>query len=66
MGHRNSFQRIGAQGSTSLAIVGPGIRTRDRYNGGTLRGDSAVYFYNYYTTRVKHFAADMDDFSRSF
>jgi hypothetical protein len=46
--------------------VGPGIRTRDRYNGGTLRGDSAVYFYNYYTTRVKHFAADMDDFSRSF
>ena len=26
----------------------------------------AVYFYNYFTNRVKHFSGDMDDFSLEF
>jgi biopolymer transport protein TolQ len=26
----------------------------------------AVYFYNHFTNRVKHFAAEMDDFALEF
>jgi biopolymer transport protein TolQ len=66
-GIMSSFQRIGAQGSTSLAIVGPGIADAlIATAAGLFAAIPAVYFYNYFTTRVKHFAADMDDFSLEF
>jgi biopolymer transport protein TolQ len=63
----SSFQGIGAQGSTSLAVVGPGIaEALIATAAGLFAAIPAVYFYNYFTTRVKHFAADMDDFSLEF
>ena len=66
-GIMSSFQRIGAQGSTSLAVVGPGIADAlIATAAGLFAAIPAVYFYNYFTTRVKHFAADMDDFSLEF
>ena len=68
LGIMGSFQGIGAaQGSTSLAVVGPGIaQALIATAAGLFAAIPAVYFYNYYTTRVKHFAADMDDFSLEF
>jgi len=66
-GIMSSFQRIGAQGSSSLAIVGPGIaEALIATAAGLFAAIPAVYFYNYFTTRVKHFASDMDDFSLEF
>jgi len=63
-GIMNSFQGIGAQGSTSLAVVGPGIaEALIATAAGLFAAIPAVYFYNHFTNRVKHFAAEMDDFS---
>jgi biopolymer transport protein TolQ len=62
-----SFQGIGAQGSTSLAVVGPGIaEALIATAAGLFAAIPAVYFYNHFTNRVKHFAAEMDDFSLEF
>jgi biopolymer transport protein TolQ len=67
LGIIGSFQGIGAQGSTSLAVIGPGIADAlVATAAGLFAAIPAVYFYNYFTTRVKHFAADMDDFSLEF
>lgn len=66
-GIMNSFQQIGAQGSSSLAAVGPGIaHALVATAAGLFAAIPAVYFYNYFTNRVKHFSGDMDDFSLEF
>lgn len=66
-GIMSSFQRIGAQGSTSLAIVGPGIaEALIATAAGLFAAIPAVYFYNHFTNKVKHFAGEMDDFSLEF
>lgn len=66
-GIMTSFQGIGAQGSTSLAVVGPGIaEALVATAAGLFAAIPAVYFYNHFTNRVKHFAAEMDDFSLEF
>jgi biopolymer transport protein TolQ len=62
-----TFYRIGATGSTNLAIVGPGIsEALIATAAGLFAAIPAVYFYNHLTTRVKEFAAEMDDFSLEF
>jgi biopolymer transport protein TolQ len=63
----NSFQAIGAAGATSLDVVAPGIaEALIATAAGLFAAIPAVYFYNHFTNRVKHFAADMDDFSLEF
>jgi biopolymer transport protein TolQ len=63
----NSFQSIGAAGTTSLDVVAPGIaEALVATAAGLFAAIPAVYFYNHFTNRVKHFAADMDDFSLEF
>ena len=62
-----SFQQIGASGSTSLAVVGPGIADALIATAvGLFAAIPAVYFYNHFTDQVKHFASAMDDFSMEF
>jgi biopolymer transport protein TolQ len=62
-----TFDRIGATGSTSLATVGPGIADALIATAAGLGAAiPAVFFYNYFTTRVKGFATEMDDFSLEF
>ena len=59
-GHRRA-------GSTSLAVVGPGIaEALIATAAGLFAAIPAVYFYNHFTNRVKQFAAEMDDFSLEF
>jgi biopolymer transport protein TolQ len=66
-GIMTSFQNIGAAGSSSLAVVAPGIaEALIATAAGLFAAIPAVYFYNHFTNRVKHFAADMDDFSLEF
>jgi biopolymer transport protein TolQ len=62
-----SFQGIGAQGSSSLGVVAPGIaEALIATAAGLFAAIPAVYFYNHFVQQVKHFAADMDDFSLEF
>ncbi len=62
-----AFFRIGQTGSTNLAVVGPGIsEALIATAAGLFAAIPAVYFYNSLTTRVKGFAAEMDDFSLEF
>jgi biopolymer transport protein TolQ len=62
-----AFQRIGETGSTNLAIVAPGIsEALIATAAGLFAAIPAVYFYNHFTSRVKTFAAEMDDFSLEF
>ena len=62
-----SFQAIGATGSSSLQQVGPGIADAlIATAAGLFAAIPAVYFYNHFTNRVKHFAAEMDDFALEF
>ena len=62
-----AFTRIGAEGSTSLAVVAPGIADAlIATAAGLFAAVPAVYFYNAFTGRVKDFAAEMDDFSLEF
>ncbi len=66
-GIMGSFQQIGATGSSSLGVVGPGIaEALIATAAGLFAAIPAVYFYNHFTNRVKHFAAEMDDFSLEF
>ena len=66
-GIMTSFQRIGAAGSSSLGVVAPGIAEALIATAlGLFAAIPAVYFYNHFTNRVKHFAADMDDFALEF
>jgi biopolymer transport protein TolQ len=62
-----SFQGIAAAGSSSLGVVAPGIaEALIATAAGLFAAIPAVYFYNHFTNQVKHFAADMDDFSLEF
>jgi biopolymer transport protein TolQ len=62
-----AFQNIGIQGSTSLAVVAPGIaEALIATAAGLFAAIPALYFYNHFTNRVKEFAAEMDDFSLEF
>jgi biopolymer transport protein TolQ len=62
-----SFQSIGAQGSTSLGVVAPGIaEALVATAAGLFAAIPAVYFYNDITSRVKKAANEMDDFSLEF
>jgi biopolymer transport protein TolQ len=62
-----AFTRIGAEGSTSLAVVAPGIADAlIATAAGLFAAVPAVYFYNSYTGRVKDFASQMDDFALEF
>ncbi len=62
-----SFQEIGQSGSTSLAVVGPGIADALVATAvGLFAAIPAVYFYNHFTYQMKQFATAMDDFSMEF
>ena len=62
-----AFTEIAGAGSTSLAVVAPGISEALIATGaGLFAAIPAVYFYNSLTNRVKHFAQEMDDFSLEF
>ena len=62
-----TFQRIGLTGSTNLATVGPGIADAlVATAAGLFAAVPAVMFYNHFTTRVKGFASDLDDFALEF
>jgi biopolymer transport protein TolQ len=62
-----SFFNIGAQGSTDLAVVAPGIADALIATAfGLFAAIPAVYFYNHFTTKVKVYASEMDDFSLEF
>lgn len=62
-----AFQGIGAQGSTDLSVVAPGISEALVATAfGLFAAIPAVYFYNLFTTRVKTLASEMDDFSLEF
>ena len=62
-----AFTRIGAEGSTSLAVVAPGIaEALIATAAGLFAAVPASYFYNDFTSRVKDSAAQLDDFSLEF
>jgi biopolymer transport protein TolQ len=66
-GIMSAFQNIGAQGSTSLAVVAPGIAEALIATAvGLFAAIPAVYFYNHFADQVKQFATTMDDFSMEF
>ncbi len=62
-----AFQRIGATGSTNLAIVAPGIsEALVATAAGLFAAIPALVFYNHFTHRVKELSATMDDFALEF
>lgn len=62
-----AFNRIGATGSTNLAVVAPGIsEALVATAAGLFAAIPATYFYNDFTHRVKEFSATMDDFALEF
>ena len=62
-----AFQRIGASGSTNLAIVAPGIsEALVATAAGLFAAIPALVFYNHFTHRVKELSATMDDFALEF
>lgn len=66
-GIMDAFQEIGRQGSTDLAVVAPGIAEALITTAlGLFAAIPAVYFYNHFTTKVKVYTAEMDDFALEF
>jgi len=66
-GIMSAFQGIAASGSTSLAVVAPGIADALIATAvGLFAAIPAVYFYNHFADQVKQFATSMDDFSMEF
>ena len=66
-GIMTAFAGIGAQGSTDLAVVAPGIAEALVATAvGLFAAMPAVYFYNAFTSRVKVLASEMDDFALEF
>ena len=62
-----AFFRIGATGSTNLAVVAPGISEALIATAlGLFAAIPAVLAYNHLTHRVKEFSATMDDFALEF
>ena len=67
MGIVDTFRSIGETGSTSLAVVAPGIGDAlIATAAGLLAAIPAVYFYNHLTNKVKLYLSEMDDFSLEF
>jgi len=67
VGIMNAFSNIGSQGSTDLAVVAPGIaEALIATAAGLAAAIPAVYFYNHFTTKVKGYASEMDDFALEF
>lgn len=66
-GIMSAFQGIGETGSTSLAVVAPGIaEALIATAAGLFAAIPAVYFYNHLTNKVKLYASTMEDFSLEF
>ncbi len=66
-GIMTAFEGIGQVGSSSLAVVAPGIaEALIATAAGLFAAIPAVFFYNLLASRVKLFATDMDDFSLEF
>lgn len=66
-GIMSAFAGIGAQGSTDLAVVAPGIAEALVATAvGLFAAMPAVYFYNHFTSTVKIMASEMDDFALEF
>lgn len=66
-GIMSAFEGIGATGSTSLAVVAPGIaEALIATAAGLFAAIPAVYFYNHFTQKIKELAGSMDDFSLEF
>ncbi len=66
-GIMSSFSSIGEQGSTDLAVVAPGIaEALVATAAGLAAAIPAVYFYNHFSTKVKVYASEMDDFALEF
>jgi biopolymer transport protein TolQ len=62
-----AFFNIGTQGSTDLAVVAPGIAEALIATAfGLFAAIPALYFYNHFTTKVKLYASEMDDFALEF
>ena len=63
-GIMDTFKGIGARGSATLAVVAPGIsEALIATAAGLAAAIPAVIFYNYYLTRIKNMAIDMDNFA---
>jgi biopolymer transport protein TolQ len=63
-GIMNAFQGIGEAGSASLAVVAPGIAEALVTTAvGLAAAIPAVMAYNYYLSRVRRMAVELDDFS---
>ena len=66
-GIMTAFMNIGAQGSTDLAVVsGPIAEALIATALGLFAAIPAVYFYNHFTSKVKNYASEMDDFALEF
>ena len=66
-GIMSAFEGIGMTGSTSLAVVAPGIaEALIATAAGLFAAIPAVFFYNHLTQKVKELASGMDDFSLEF
>nr|AIE90719.1 MotA/TolQ/ExbB proton channel (tolQ) [uncultured marine thaumarchaeote AD1000_06_A03] len=66
-GIMGAFTGIGEVGSTSLAVVAPGIaEALIATAAGLFAAIPAVYFYNHLTQKIKELASTMDDFSLEF
>ena len=66
-GIMSAFANIGSQGSTDLAVVAQPIAEALIATAlGLFAAIPAVYFYNHFTTKVKTYASEMDDFALEF
>jgi biopolymer transport protein TolQ len=66
-GIMKSFEAIAGMSSTNIAVVAPGIaEALVNTAAGLFAAIPALYFYNMFASRVKLFAAEMDDFSLEF
>jgi biopolymer transport protein TolQ len=62
-----AFQGIATAGNTSLGVVAqPIAEALIATAAGLFAAIPAVYFYNHFTSKVKKFASEMDDFSLEF
>jgi biopolymer transport protein TolQ len=62
-----AFQGIASAGNTSLGVVAqPIAEALIATAAGLFAAIPAVYFYNHFTSKVKKFATEMDDFSLEF
>jgi biopolymer transport protein TolQ len=62
-----AFQGIASAGNTSLGVVAqPIAEALIATAAGLFAAIPAVYFYNHFTSKVKKFASEMDDFSLEF